>query len=466
MPNQYQDRPLTVQTAKRVIDKYQSGKKFVLVNGGTSAGKTYIAIKVAAMMSPDTTIAVLAPKGKISDDSWQSSAESYNTVMQTHLKVLSITFDSFWRPKHQPEFISQLKECQSLGGPTLLVMDEVHEIKKSTTHRAKAAIQFAMSDLVTKSLGLSATPTPNSYVDFSTYLILNGTYKNQTEFYEAQVIEYDQFHQPIIKDHHGHGRLSRTCFVDPDFLDTEMSSMTVYVDREQFVDQLPKVTTLTNFFTLQDTKRYVEPEFAEFGDVTPRTRAQHYRQALKYYKHDMYDGFQSIRKTLSHISAKDPQRMQAIEYMIQNLSKPFVVFYVENVQRDYVLLYLKIYHPDWEIRLINGKVKDRSPVTTDKTIYLIQYRAGGTGIELKHTYGTVYYYPTYSWKDMKQSAGRNVRSGMDHDIIQIQVACRDAIDWQIWRAISDKRDFNSKLTLVYLEDALSELESKKVSPIS
>lgn len=439
----YRDEPLTINTSDRVLTKLQQ-KDFALVYGGTSTGKTFIAIRTAALLDQRALLLIVAPKAKALDHSWFTSTDAYNQSKQTDLKVLQYTYGQLYRPKYQRALSDALKANDR---PVIFILDEIHEIKKSTGKSAKAAIGIAKSNLVVKTIGLTATPWPNSYVDAASYLIMNGTYKNQTDFYNQQVLAYDQYHNPIVKRK---GKLDRHCFADPDYLDAQINSFTVRVENKQAQAKLPPVKVVPAFFHLENSIRYVEPAFADFNDRTLRTRAGHYKAAIKYYQQGYYDNYMAIRKTLRMISAADPIRFTKVGQILRQIQHPIVIFYQFNDERDLILTYLADQFPNHEIRLISGAKKDMRPITQPATVYVIQYRAGGTGIELKETYATIFFMPTYSYKDIKQAVGRNVRIGMTHSVTQYQLVCKDAIDWAVWSTVSDKADFNKILTLKYL----------------
>ena len=136
---------------------------------------------------------------------------------------------------------------------------------------------------------------------------------------------------------------------------------------------------------------------------------------------------------------EDESRQIALMELFEKHPK-MIVFY----NFDYELDILKnlYYGENVEIAEWNGHKHQPIP-TCDSWVYLVQYTAGAEGWNCISTDTIVFYSQNYSYKIMKQSAGRTDRLNTPFkDLYYYHLKTRSGIDLAISRALSEKRNFN------------------------
>lgn len=259
---------------------------------------------------------------------------------------------------------------------------------------------------------LSATPG-DTWEDYIPVFIANGFYKNRSEFIKRHV-EYSRYTKyPKVERYWNTGILLKyrnDILVDMDF----------------------KRETISH-----DIKVLCEYDHAA------------YRNALK----TRWNAFKSLPITnagelcyvLRRIANTDKQRASEACQIVRR-KKRAIIFY--NFDYELEILKLTDWPPNTVIAEWNGHRHDPLP-KGENWVYLVQYTAGAEGWNCTTTDTIIFYSQNYSYKIMKQAAGRIDRLNTPYkDLYYYHLESLAGIDLAIKKALKEKRTFNERKDFV------------------
>lgn len=254
---------------------------------------------------------------------------------------------------------------------------------------------------------LSATPG-DTWEDYIPVFVANGFYKNRTAFKnEHMVMTWVNGKYPKVDRYLGVGRLIRlrnSILVEMDF----------------------KRETCSHH---EDV--YVQYDISKYKDVS--------RKRWNPYKNEPIATASELCYIWRRIVNEDDSRLVALLELFEKHPK-MIIFYNFDYELD--ILKNAYYGEDVEIAEWNGHKHQPIP-TCNSWVYLVQYNAGAEGWNCISTDTIVFYSQNYSYKIMKQSAGRTDRLNTPFkDLYYYHLKTRSAIDLAISRALSEKRNFN------------------------
>jgi hypothetical protein len=253
---------------------------------------------------------------------------------------------------------------------------------------------------------LSATPG-DTWSDYIPVFIANKFYKNRTEFLQRHAV-YSRFSKfPMIEKYIEINRLLK--------LRDEITVLMPYEKPTISHDKIIKVKYDINEYTKVMNKRW-----NPYLDQPIRTASE-----LCY--------------TLRKIVNSDDSRIYAIEDLIKKHPK-VIIFY----NFDYELEMLRMLGTSLHITTNqwNGHKHEEVP-KGDSWIYLVQYTAGAEGWNCIDTDVIIFYSQNYSYKIMKQAAGRIDRLNTTfRDLYYYHLVSTSSIDIAITNSIKKKKNFN------------------------
>lgn len=255
---------------------------------------------------------------------------------------------------------------------------------------------------------LSATPG-DTWSDYIPIFIANGFYKNKTEFVREHVV-YSHFTKfPQISRYLNEGKLIRLrnqISIDMDF------------ERETIAHHEDLYCTY-DISLYKDTGKlrwnpYTEEPINDAG-------------GLCYVWRQIVNSDQSRQILLLELLEKHPKA---------------IIFYNFDYELD--ILRNMYYGDGVTIAEWNGHKHEEVP-TTNKWVYLVQYTAGSEAWNCITTDTIIFYSQNYSYKVMKQAAGRidRMNTPFKH-LYYYHLKSRSGIDLAISRALKNKKKFNEK----------------------
>lgn len=429
---QYQDRETTDKGAKKLLQTLIS-KKIVLVHVDTGGGKTFMSIRAIGVYDKSAHIIVLTTASQVKSHDWESSIDSYNNVKHTNLTYTVTSYQGLTGAKKQKEFLESLKQYKQKN--MYIIVDEAHRIKNPRTKNWKNVKKINSLPMVKGLILLTATPVTESPLEPAGYLILAGYYKNITDFNKQHVLAYDKYFQPIVKNYKG--EIDLTKINNLDLLVKRFKSIRVNVKTDHLK---PKTVFKELTFKYSDELQ------------------KQYRQIAKNYKNGVYESIaEANAEQRKFISTHDLERKKVLSKIITSPNRtpgPILIFYKFNSQLESLIPYLKQNHPDYELYMINGKEKvDLNSKLNKKSLILCQYVASGEALNASFSHCSVFFEPTFSWKEYKQALGRNTRAYQKGTTYHFRFVVEKTINEHYWRDLIDnKKKFTTKLQKQYLNN--------------
>lgn len=433
-------RPSTLYIREKLLESYQRNNKIAILTVKTGGGKTYGAIHTFGSIMPNATLLVFTTAKIVKSKQWERSVKDYNQVMHTNLKIICTNYDKLVSQKSINDIYQRLRLIHFQQ--VVLILDEVHRIKLAgngkSSKRSTMILKLAKQPFIKTVLGLSATAFSNSYLDVAPYLVMAGYYKNKTEFLRKHIKKYDKYRQPVVTD--DMGRITRDAFYFPEIIDAEIKSISVYVDTSQYK---PLVHTYHEYFKLNRDERHL------YNMIEDAYRNKEYEYPIQA-RMDQERMLAQAIPTQKDIYLIGLINMQT-QGIFNHLVTPILIFY----QYTSVCIHLRnLLHqnfPNRQIVMINGRAKVSNDVLkkppADDAIYLVQYEAGGEGLDWQWSNISIFYESPVRYEKFVQAKGRNVRNKSQMPVVyQFELEFINTLDSERWDTNRNKKDFTNDIS--------------------
>lgn len=446
----------TRSVAIQLYERLQSNI-FQVLTLPTGAGKTAVAVATAGIFAhkrkQDINVFVIAPRSKIDEDSWQWTVDEYNKIAKYKLHVIDqSTPQGLTHANKNDKYLKkELKEMdpkkvenmkflkkwyrQTLEKPTIFLIDECHMFKNPTASQAKALNKLIKSSI---GIGLSATPMSNGLVqDGVSYLVLNNIHMSKKNFTDKHVPPhcFDEFYRPDV--YLENGDIDPNRFYDLPKFQNDVKR-TVFAPEVEVDFDMPDVSIHTVTYTLSENTR------KDIKAINKDYRERRYDSYMLY----LSDLRQAIARDLNHAR-------EIVKIMRKTKPKQPLIFYHTDAELETIQFALD--KMNYKYSMINGKhkLKDVDITDTNQAI-IIQYKAGGAGIEFKQSNLTIFYGLQYSWQDTEQALGRNVRRGSTHKVNQVFTVAQNPHDMKVFEALQRKENFTKAFLQELAKDVSKE----------
>lgn len=434
----YEPRKSTELGAEK-IDHILHHQKICLLNVGTGGGKTYMSIhaigKIAMKGNGKANVLVITTSKQKDTQAFQESFKAYNDYYHLKLNAFVTNYDQLTAPLHFRDAYDWVKAKPKHS--VVMILDEAHYIKNPTSNRSKMVTYISKLPAVAKIIAATATPVSNSLLDGMTYLILAGYYKNKTRFLKQHVRNFDQYHQPIVKDRSG--KVDLNCFDDYNLILRRLNSITVKIDTKHM---LPK--------------RIGSDVTFQFDRPTQHA----YRQIQQNWREGVYDSIsQAIAEQRRFVALHAKQRLVYLAKVIKSPKRPqtpIFIFYQYQEDLHVLTAFLQKNFPEYHLRFINGQTKrgvnQSIKPKSNQTIVLAQYQAAGEAINAPWSSLTIFYGPAQSAEKYQQAKGRNRRAMQTGDVYHIRFIVKNTISDHMWHYIIDNKEkFTKELAQKMIE---------------
>lgn len=391
---------------EEVIDKLKSGS---ILCGGVGSGKSITALSYY----------FLKECGGVLDDGFPTKMETPKDLYIITTAKKRNTFE--WEHECANFLITSVQKDNI--GKVKMTIDSWNNIKKYTNvenaffifdeQRVVGAGAWVKAFLqITKKnrwILLSATPG-DTWIDYVPVFVANGFYKNRSEFIRRHVVYRPMSRYPQIDR---------------------------YIDCGILVKYKAAVLVLMNYTSKVDYD--IQLRFCKYDEEI-------YKKVVK----DNWDVFNDEPLTtaskscyaLRRVVNENPDRLQKVLDIINQGFRKIIIFYNFN----YELEQLKTLGANTNITIAeyNGNKHDPTP-STDRWVYLVQYSAGCEGWNCIETNCIIFYSPNYSYKVMRQAAGRIDRSNTPFTVLHyFLLRSHSSIDERIFYALKNKKKFNEQ----------------------
>lgn len=144
--------------------------------------------------------------------------------------------------------------------------------------------------------------------------------------------------------------------------------------------------------------------------------------------------------------AYNPEKLAAFTDLLQSTNDRFIVFYNFNAELDALKSICKSLNRPYSE--VNGHCKDLTAFEQfDNAVLFGQYQSASMGLNLQQANKIIYFTPPLSSELYEQSKKRTHRIGQDKPCFYYQLICKNSVEIDIYKTLSERRDFTEKLFL-------------------
>lgn len=425
-------------------------------------GKTYIGIYhyLRYRKSAKINLFIVAPAQKVKEGGWDKSIRTIEKLHDIEINYAILSYDKF--KKLKPNQFSDF----------FIILDECHFIKNYKSKRCKSILEILK--MCSGFCLLSATPYSNGDFDLLPYF----------EIFDIDTIShiiktkgiYEK--KPFIKNYKilskfyslDDEKKSLSKFTSNALKLTDLIELPELIEQTHIIEPSSLHKSLMKYKkdNIKDLKEFIflgqklsDEQKEMINDLNINVDSkfiQNTKTATKKFVTIVPNFTANKLLSLSGINALERQIVNLSEKaklckMFRNESDSnIVIFYNYNVEKKAILEELQnsecydhsktllennIFEISGELNNLNYNNVDKLKNAT----ILVQYRSGGTGIELQFANVCIFVSPTYSYQDFYQAIGRVYRNGQLNKTTFHYLVTENTIEQKIYDTLINKKDF-------------------------
>lgn len=452
----------------------------------TGTGKTIIALFHYLKYMRGKFLRVVAPASKVKEKGWEREIDRVSKQFNIKIDYIVQSYDKFSRELKlycTPDLIKSKYKNE------FVIFDEGHYIKNRTSQRTKNIkkyIKITGNDFIL----LTATPTPNGYIDYGSYLEMFKKVPNAYMFekkygmYDEKLMRYDI---PKIVDWNNKPEIDSMFYsvsskplkkedcldlpaivyknlyftpskeykeIDKTLVELPATSEVVMVDDPILKEKLNEKLEKKNIQYIEKKNVFIDNKLSKVKDERERVFYETLRNNL------------NKRQKLVSMLREYSNPIDKVAYLqefLENTDNNTVIFY--NFRSEYELLYkmIKELENKKTIYTINGDLfnkPDNKDIANKNVVTLVQLQAGSAGIELQYSDIVVMFSPTYTYQDWYQALGRAYRIGQKNKVTVYSLIVQDSFEENIQEKLRNKENFD--LTNVIMREIQERKRKKNV----
>lgn len=394
-----------------------------IMSADTGTGKTFMALEMHRRyweQTGDSRLLIVAPAAKVRTGDWEREIdEYYGNYNKPNYEIYS--YEKFSRNPSAREFLKGKRAVWQQFSPyhtqkptVPIIADECHRMKNPQSGIGKA-MYWATTQGNPFFIALSATPMPNGWIDFANYSKIFGFTKGITAFKNkyCRIETFKGF--PEIVGYNYEKQLSE-----------QWTKIASPLSKSEALDLPSKTFIGVDFKRPSKYVKYILDRVDDEGnELDSAPKLAH-----------------SIRQTLT------APKLDYLSEILEGTTENVVIFYNYISERDAILELLATKHKAKKVFRQDGDKHELPPKHTwaniSNSVTLGQYKSSSTGVEMTYATQVVYFSPTYSYADYEQSIGRVYRNGQSNKTTFYNFRVRPSIEVDIYTAIANKKDFQTK----------------------
>ena len=399
-------------------------------------GKTAISVATAGEMQrhrkEKLPLVIVTAAPILKRETWQATVASWNAehpenTLDPYLITSYTKFSNLLEDPNSARVIKRLLNKQGL-----IIIDELHAYKTPTSKRSK---QMQKLRDVHK-LGVTATPINNDPAfDIGSYLILAGYYRNKTDFIKQTDLQAHLDRWGNADVYTADGEIDVNKWPAYETLMEQMKQVVYAPDVEESTADMPNVSSEVIHIKDSDDLR---------RDIQSLSKA---------YEGRVFDSMMDYLNSLNERIYSDTSRLDEIARIVQQkeVTQP-LIFYHHTQVKNAIVDHLN--KQGIATREVSG---DHSIADFDNSFtgpVLIQYLAGGVGVEFKQSNASIFAQTHRSYTVVGQARGRNVRRGMKHHVTHYYLVCEQEYDQIIFEKVNNREEVSYKILKEIVESTL------------